>query len=225
MTTRTRTRDRRITALLLAVLGTAGVALALTLLPGWPASDGAEPPWQPADSGAVAPVDTQPRDDVPVAEGTDGRPTDADSRHADGVLPDGTSVDDDHLPGVANLDPALLAALREAAADAAAEGVVIQLTSGWRSAAYQAALLAEAVAEHGSTTEAQRWVATPQTSSHVSGDAVDIGPYDAMSWMQQHGPRYGLCQVYANEPWHYELVADAAHAGCPALLPDASASR
>ena len=37
----------------------------------------------------------------------------------DGVLPDGVTVFDDQYPGVANLDPDLLQALREAATDAA----------------------------------------------------------------------------------------------------------
>src|SRR4051794_6791752 len=36
----------------------------------------------------------------------------------DGVVPDGATVFDNGYPGVANLDPALLGALREAATDA-----------------------------------------------------------------------------------------------------------
>src|SRR5690242_1558010 len=42
---------------------------------------------------------------------------------ADGVVPDGTTVFDDEIPGVANLDPALLGALRQAATAAAGDGV------------------------------------------------------------------------------------------------------
>src|SRR4029079_15204865 len=38
---------------------------------------------------------------------------------AGGAVPDGTTVFDDRVPAVANLDPALLQALRRAAADAA----------------------------------------------------------------------------------------------------------
>src|SRR3954469_10890536 len=41
---------------------------------------------------------------------------------AGGSVPDGTTVFDDEVPGVANLDPALLAALRQAAADRAGRG-------------------------------------------------------------------------------------------------------
>ncbi len=141
---------------------------------------------------------------------------------ADGVLPDDARVDDDE-PGITELDPDLLAALREAAAEAERDGVTIYVTSGWRSPAYQEALLADAVQKYGSEAEAARWVATPETSPHVSGDAVDIGPWDAMSWLSQHGSDFGLCQIYANEPWHYERRPEAEGHQCPAPYDDPTA--
>jgi zinc D-Ala-D-Ala carboxypeptidase len=137
----------------------------------------------------------------------------------DGVVPDAATVFDDELPAVTNLDPALLVALRAAAEDAAKDGVELQLNSGWRSRAYQAELLREAVADHGSREEAARWVATPETSPHVSGDAVDLGPSGAL-WLADHGAAYGLCRIYGNEPWHYELRPDAIQAGCPPAYAD-----
>ena len=96
---------------------------------------------------------------------------------ADGVVPDGTTVSDDQIPGVANLNPALLGALRQAATDAAGDGVEFLVNSGWRSPEYQEQLLLlhEAVSKYGSEEEAARWVATPNTSAHVSGDAIDHG--------------------------------------------------
>ena len=115
---------------------------------------------------------------------------------------------------------ALLAALRRAAADAAADGVEIVVRSGWRSRGYQAKLFREAVAKYGSEQEAARWVATPDTSAHVSGDAVDIGPSAAAAWLSEHGAAYGLCQIYGNEPWHYELRPDAVALGCPPMYAD-----
>jgi zinc D-Ala-D-Ala carboxypeptidase len=139
---------------------------------------------------------------------------------ADGVVPDGASVFDDEVPGVANLDPALLGALRQAAADAAADGVEFDVDSGWRSAQYQERLFQEAVSKYGSEEEAARWVATPNTSAHVSGDAVDIGPSDATAWLSEHGAEYGLCQIYSNEPWHYELRTKAIDHGCPLMYAD-----
>jgi D-alanyl-D-alanine carboxypeptidase len=139
---------------------------------------------------------------------------------ADGAVPDGTTVFDDEIPGVANLDPALLGPLREAATDAADDGVEFHVNSGWRSPAYQEQLLREAVSEYGSEKEAARWVATANTSPHVSGDAVDIGPSDATAWLSEQGDEYGLCQIYSNEPWHYELRPEAIDHGCPPMYAD-----
>jgi LAS superfamily LD-carboxypeptidase LdcB len=139
---------------------------------------------------------------------------------ADGSVPDGTTVFDNELPGVANLDSALLGALRQAATDAAADGVEFVVDSGWRSRAYQAQLLREAVSKYGSEQEAARWAATPNTSAHVSGDAVDIGPSAAAAWLSEHGAAYGLCQIYGNEPWHYELRPEAIAHGCPPMYAD-----
>lgn len=139
-----------------------------------------------------------------------------------GRVPDHVTVFHDQIPAVAKLDPALLTALRRAATDAAHDRVEIQVTSGWRSAEYQAQLLREAIAEYGSAEQAARWVATPETSAHVSGDAVDIGPSKAENWLAAHGAVYGLCQIYRNEPWHYELRPDAVVDGCPPLYADPS---
>jgi hypothetical protein len=139
---------------------------------------------------------------------------------ADGAVPDGTTVFDDEIPGVANLDPALLGAVRQAATDAADDGVKFFVDSGWRSPEYQEQLLHEAISKYGSEAEAARWVATPNTSAHVAGDAVDIGPSDAMAWLSEHGAKSGLCQIYGNEPWHYELRPEATAHGCPPMYAD-----
>jgi LAS superfamily LD-carboxypeptidase LdcB len=98
----------------------------------------------------------------------------------------------------------------------------VHLTSGWRSAAYQEQLLEDAISTYGTRAEAARWVATPATSPHVSGDAVDIRNADATAWLEGHGARYGLCQVFANEPWHFELRPAAVGRGCPAQYRDPS---
>ena len=139
---------------------------------------------------------------------------------ADGAIPDGTTVFDDGIPGVARLDSDLLGALRRAAAGAAGDGVRFSVDSGWRSPAYQARLLREAISKYGSRAAARRWVATPGTSAHVSGDAVDIGSAGAAAWLSEHGAAYGLCQIYGNEPWHYELRPEAIDHGCPAMYAD-----
>jgi zinc D-Ala-D-Ala carboxypeptidase len=62
----------------------------------------------------------------------------------------------------------------------------------------------------------------PNTSAQVKGDAVDIGPSGAAAWLSEHGAAYGLCQIYANEPSHYELRSEAGDHGCPAVYADAT---
>ena len=138
---------------------------------------------------------------------------------ADGVVHDGVTVFDD-VPAVSRLDPALRSALRRAATHATDAGVAFSVNTGWPSRAYQNQLLREAVSTYGSPAEAARWVATADTSPHVSGHAVDVGHADAATWLSRHGAAYGLCQIYRNEPWHYELRSDAAQDGCPPLYAD-----
>ncbi|GHC77578.1 D-alanyl-D-alanine carboxypeptidase [Streptomyces flavofungini] len=139
---------------------------------------------------------------------------------AGGAVPDGVKVFDNTVPAVANLDPGLLKALRQAATAAADDGVEFYVNSGWRSPEYQNQLLRKAIATYGSEDEAARWVATPATSPHVSGDAVDIGRSDATRWLSEHGAAYGLCQIYKNEPWHYERHPAAIDGACPRMYAD-----
>ena len=159
----------------------------------------------------------------PLRSSSASRPNAHGSRHpaevgeADGVVPDGVTVFDGAVPAVANLDPALLKALRRAATRAAQHGITFYVNSGWRSPHYQDQLLREAIAKYGSEDAAARWVATAATSPHVSGDAVDIGRSNATAWLSRQGAEYGLCQIYRNEPWHYELRPGAAAQGCPTL--------
>jgi len=143
---------------------------------------------------------------------------------ADGFIADedGLSPFDTAHPAVGNLVPELRAAVQRAATDAMRDGVDLRITSGWRSVRYQQALLDAAIAEYGSEAEARKWVNTPEKSTHVIGEAVDVGPAAAANWLHQHGNRYGLCQIYANETWHYEL-ATAPGGICPRPIADASA--
>ena len=124
--------------------------------------------------------------------------------------------------GAVSLDPDLEHAVNEAKADAALEGITLQITSGVRTREHQQRLLDEAIVTYGSEAVARRYVNTPDRSTHVTGKAVDIGPTDAAYWLAQHGARYGLCQIYANEIWHYERVIEPGGT-CPPQLPDASA--
>jgi zinc D-Ala-D-Ala carboxypeptidase len=143
---------------------------------------------------------------------------------ADGYIADGEGLSPfaTGYPAVGNLAPELLAAVQHASTDAARDGVDLIITSGWRSVRYQQSLLDAAIAQYGSEAEARRWVNTPEKSTHVTGKAVDIGPTAADLWLRQHGNRYGLCQIYANEMWHYELATEPGGI-CPRPIADASA--
>ena len=153
-----------------------------------------------------------------VSATTSSRPT---ARgEAAGAVRRGLTVFDEESPAVTNLDPDLVRALRQAARDAAEYRVEIVVNGGWRSPEYQERLLRQAVSKYGSEANAARWVATADTSSHVSGDAVDIGPNRAIAWLSRHGAQYGLCQIYRNEPWHYELRPSAIVEGCPPMYAD-----
>lgn len=125
-------------------------------------------------------------------------------------------------PAVARLDPVLLEALRQAANDAGAAGITLQVTGGWRSARYQWLLLQRAVGTYGSIEAARQYVLPPTESKHVTGEAVDVGPADAHGWLSRYGSEYGLCQIYANEPWHFELATEPGGT-CPALISNAAA--
>lgn len=140
----------------------------------------------------------------------------------DGFIPEGEelSVFDEDSPAVANLSPDLLGAVRAAATDARASGVEFVVNAGWRSPALQEKLLSDAVSTYGSREEAARWVATAETSAHVKGEAIDLGPLPSLDWLTQHGAAYGLCQTYANELWHYELRPEAVQSGCPQQYAD-----
>jgi D-alanyl-D-alanine carboxypeptidase len=209
-TRRSRIRRIRVAGLLVAIAAIAALGYQ------WPASSS----WTQSSPSTAPPPLHALRREHPGPPGETGAAVPSALGQADGAVPDGTTVFDDEVPGVAKLDSDLLGALRRAAADAAGDGVRFAIDSGWRSPRYQQQLLREAIAKYGSEEEAIRWVATPTTSAHVSGDAVDIAPSGAAAWLSAHGAAHGLCQIYGNEPWHYELRPEATDRGCPAMYAD-----
>lgn len=140
-----------------------------------------------------------------------------------GYLPDNTTLSpfDTSSQILALLDPSLLKAIQDAARSAQAQGVGITITSGWRSKGFQQRLFDDAVRRYGSVEMAQQFVASPEASRHVVGEAVDIAGNGASAWLIRNGARFGLCQIYANENWHFELATDA-DGRCPPLRPNAA---
>ncbi|GAC1404871.1 MAG: hypothetical protein NVSMB60_23680 [Mycobacterium sp.] len=74
---------------------------------------------------------------------------------------------------------------------------------------------------YGSADIAHQYVASPDESKHVVGQAVDVAPLGADKWLIRNGAQFGLCQIYANELWHFELAVDAQD-NCPPLRPNAA---
>ena len=162
--------------------------------------------------GPAPPTDVDGPDIGPAATDTVG-----------GWLPDGVTLSpfDVANPIVGWLDPALLTAIQNASKQAAAEGVDIRINSGWRSKGFQQRLFDDGVRTYGSVDAARQFVATPDASMHVQGRAVDIAPVEADRWLIANGRQFGLCQIYANEIWHFELAVDG-QGRCPPLKPNAA---
>jgi LAS superfamily LD-carboxypeptidase LdcB len=101
----------------------------------------------------------------------------------------------------------------------ATDGITLSLTSGKRSREHQQRLWDEEVRTTGSSPAARQRVLPPELSSHVKGNAIDIGPATAQTWLQKAGPAYGWCRLYDNESWHFEFKTGYKTAGCPARKP------
>lgn len=168
-----------------------------------------------SDAGTFGVVEAPP--ELPGGDGTVFADTSPAADLGDGSIhdPNGISVHAEHA-AMAGLEPALHDAVLAAADRAAAEGIELRVTSGWRSAELQQQLLDDAVLNYGSEAEARKWVDTPQRSSHVTGQAVDIGGLEESLWMGQYGAEFGLCQTFDNERWHFELSEIEADGTCPA---------
>ncbi|MEU7629629.1 M15 family metallopeptidase [Nocardia sp. NPDC049220] len=123
--------------------------------------------------------------------------------------------------GTEGLEPRLALAYTLAADEAHAQAVPLSITSGYRTPAQQQALWDDGVSTYGTPDAARRWVLPPEESTHVAGRAIDVGPQQGAAWLEANGNRWGLCRVFDNEWWHFELATIPGGA-CPPMRPDAS---
>ena len=115
------------------------------------------------------------------------------------------------------IDQGLVDAFARAQAEASDAGHQLTITSGFRTADEQAALLEAEVAERGSREEALWWVFPPDRSMHVQGLAIDVADGPAADWLVEQGARFGLCRTLDWEWWHFEWRERWEAAGaCPA---------
>jgi hypothetical protein len=84
---------------------------------------------------------------------------------------------------------------RMAAAARREAGLVLSITSGYRSDAEQAALWA--------ANPDPKWVAPPGTSLHRYATELDLGPPSAYTWLAANCERFGFVRRYSWEPWHF----------------------
>lgn len=91
--------------------------------------------------------------------------------------------------------PDVAAAFDQMAADAAKDGLVLVVNSGFRSDAEQAALFA--------ANPDPTWVAPPGKSLHRCATELDLGPESAYAWLADNATRFGFVQRYSWEAWHY----------------------
>jgi LAS superfamily LD-carboxypeptidase LdcB len=91
------------------------------------------------------------------------------------------------------------------AAAATADGIELQLDSGFRTNERQAELYAEYRA--GGVLAAK-----PGWSNHQSGRALDINCWNwtACEWLAAHAKTYGFKRTVPDEPWHWEYSAPRA---------------
>jgi Transglycosylase SLT domain/D-alanyl-D-alanine carboxypeptidase len=84
---------------------------------------------------------------------------------------------------------------RLAAAARREAGLLLSITSAYRSDAEQAVLW--------EANPDPRWVAPPGTSLHRYGTELDIGPSAAYGWLAANSERFGFIRRYSWEPWHF----------------------
>ena len=82
-----------------------------------------------------------------------------------------------------------------AAAARGEAGILLSVTSGFRSDTEQARLFA--------AHPDPKWVAPPGESLHRYATELDLGPREAYTWLGANATRFGFVQRYGWEPWHY----------------------
>jgi hypothetical protein len=122
------------------------------------------------------------------------------------------------------LNPVLKSRYLEAKKAAKADGVKLVINSGARSRDEQQEQWDKAVERYGSEAEAKRYVLPAEVSAHTQGTAIDVGPPEGAVWLEEHGPEFGLCRIYENEPWHFEAPIEPGGT-CPDLVADALSVR
>lgn len=151
-------------------------------------------------------------------------------------IPEDYEVNLTYLDNNQAVDSRIYPYLQEMLDDARADGILPEISSSYRTAEEQQAIMDEKIdeycAEGYSDWEAkelaEKWVAIPNTSEHQIGLAVDITTVDSAiqdasvvwQWLSQNSYKYGFIVRYPenktditgviNEQWHYRYVGKEA---------------
>jgi soluble lytic murein transglycosylase-like protein len=99
--------------------------------------------------------------------------------------------------------PDTAAAFDELAAAARKAGILLSISSAFRSDAEQARLFA--------AHPDPKWVARPGQSLHRNGTELDLGPPSGYEWLARNAARFGFVKRYAWEPWHFGFAGASAN--------------
>ncbi len=179
----------------------------------------------PPDASSTAPVETIPRDEWYMV-----------LANRSSVLPGDFTVAETATVGEAVVDARIAEALRQMVNDAAAAGVKLKPTNGYRSIARQQelwdarvkTLMEGGLSQADAETKAIDYTSAPGTSDHNTGLGLDIVSEDhpakdagfaetaAAQWLAEHAADYGFILRYPSdkteatgmdyEPWHYRYV-------------------
>ena len=179
----------------------------------------------PPDASSAAPVETIPRDEWYMV-----------LANRSSVLPGDFTVAETATVGEAVVDARIAEALRQMVNDAAATGVKLKPTNGYRSIARQQelwdarvkTLMEGGLSQADAETKAIDYTSAPGTSDHNTGLGLDIVSEDhpakdagfaetaAAQWLAEHAADYGFILRYPSdkteatgmdyEPWHYRYV-------------------
>ena len=179
----------------------------------------------PPDASSAAPVETIPRDEWYMV-----------LANRSSVLPGDFTVAETATVGEAVVDARIAEALRQMVNDAAAAGVKLKPTNGYRSIARQQelwdtrvkTLMEGGLSQADAETKAIDYTSAPGTSDHNTGLGLDIVSEDhpakdagfaetaAAQWLAEHAADYGFIMRYPSdkteatgmdyEPWHYRYV-------------------
>nr|WP_278658833.1 M15 family metallopeptidase [Ruthenibacterium lactatiformans] len=179
----------------------------------------------PPDASSAVPVETIPRDEWYMV-----------LANRSSVLPGDFTVAETATVGEAVVDARIAEALRQMVNDAAAAGVKLKPTNGYRSIARQQelwdarvkTLMEGGLSQADAETKAIDYTSAPGTSDHNTGLGLDIVSEDhpakdagfaetaAAQWLAEHAADYGFILRYPSdkteatgmdyEPWHYRYV-------------------